>query len=109
MLKLALLTWVLLGFLAMLPYIIASVAINHAHTEKQEKKIDAIGRTFFKATIAWIVASAAAMLLLARHDHIHGHVDQAETELMITVVIFALGLVWAGLGWLPILAITRGA
>lgn len=54
-------------------------------------------------------ASAAAMLLLARHDHIHGHVDQAETELMITVVIFALGLVWAGLGWLPILAITRGA
>lgn len=55
------------------------------------------------------VTASAAMLLLARHDHIHGHVDQAETELMITVVIFALGLVWAGLGWLPILAITRGA
>lgn len=65
MLKLALLTWVLLGFLAMLPYIIASIAIDHAHTEKQEKRIDAVGRTFFKATIAWIVASAAAALLAA--------------------------------------------
>ncbi len=65
MLKLALLTWVLLGFLAMLPYIIASIAIDHAHTEEQEKKIDAVGRTFFRATIAWFVASAAAALLAA--------------------------------------------
>lgn len=65
MLKLALLTWVLLGWLAMLPYIIASVAIVYAHTEKQEKKIDAVGRIFFRATIAWIVASAAAVLLAA--------------------------------------------
>lgn len=65
MLKLALLTWVLLGFLAMFPYIIASIIIDHAHTEKQEKRIDAVGRTFFRATIAWIVASAAAALLAA--------------------------------------------
>lgn len=65
MMKLALLTWILIGFLAMLPYIIADIAIDYAHTEKQEKKIDAVGRTFFKATIAWFVASAAAALLAA--------------------------------------------
>lgn len=65
MLKLALLTWVLLGFLAMLPYIIADIAIDYAHTEKQEKRIDAVGRIFFRATIAWVVASAAAVLLAA--------------------------------------------
>ena len=65
--------------------------------------------TIWVGGIITAVTASAAMLLLARHDHIHGHVDQAETELMITVVIFALGLVWAGLGWLPILAITRGA
>lgn len=65
MMKLVLLTWILLGFLAMLPYIIASIAIDHAHTEKQEKRIDAVGRTFFRATIAWIVASAAAAALAA--------------------------------------------